>query len=294
MGRSHLEAVRDSLEVVVAAVVDPRPELREEFAEQGLRSYAAVDELLADELVDGVLVAAPTDLHRNLVDLVAGARVPVLCEKPCGLDSAQATECVAIAEAARVPFPIAYWRRYVPELRELRDRIQTGELGELLAVHAGQWDESPPPAFRKRSGGIFVDMGVHEFDEIRWLTACEFETVKAVASRLPETDSESGDVDCGQVLATLSDGGTAFISLGRWHPAGDSCRVEIYGTKATVSSWFLQPSAGDCVFKEALRRQAEDFARFVTTSRGDGATARDAVAALTIAERAAENARLPI
>jgi myo-inositol 2-dehydrogenase/D-chiro-inositol 1-dehydrogenase len=294
MGQTHAEAIQGSADVVVAAVVDPRPEVRQEFAEQGLRSYSTVNELLADALVDGVLIAAPTDLHRNLVELVAGAGVPVLCEKPCGLDSVQATECVAIAEDAKVPFQIAYWRRYVPQLQELRDRIQNGELGEILAVHAEQWDQSPPPpAFRKSSGGIFVDMGVHEFDEIRWLTAREFDTVKAVVSGLPETDSETGDVDCGQVLAALSDGSTAFVSLGRWHPAGDSCRVEVYGTKVTVSSWFLQPSAGGSVFKEALRRQAEDFARFVATSRGDGATALDAVAALTIAERAAENARRP-
>jgi myo-inositol 2-dehydrogenase/D-chiro-inositol 1-dehydrogenase len=291
IGRAHLAAIDGSSKVAVRAIVDPRPEVRDEFGPRGIPIYTDIDELLAAGLVDGVLVAVPTNLHRSLLQVIFDARMPVLCEKPCGLDTTQGNECAAIAESSKVPFQVAYWRRYVPELQELHKRIQAGELGEILAIHADQWDESPPPpAFRESSGGIFVDMGVHEFDEIRWLTGCEFETVKAVHCRVPKDGSETGDADCGEMVATLSDGGTAFVSLGRWHPAGDSCRVEVYGTKATAKSRFLQPTASD-PFIEALRRQVDDFAQLVTTSRGDGATARDAVAALDVAERAAEDAQ---
>ena len=293
MGGIHVEVVQGSTRVDVAAVVDPRPAVREMFATQGLRCYAGTEELLADGDVDGVLIAAPTGRHRELAELVVRAGIPVLCEKPCGLDSAEASECVAAADRARVPFQIAYWRRYVPELQELRHRIRSGELGELLAIHAEQWDESPPRSeFRKNSGGIFVDMGVHEFDEIRWLTGSDLTTVKAVVSGPPVVDPGSGDVDCGHVLSALRGGGTALVSLGRWHPDGDSCRVAVHGTKTTVSSWFLQPLTGDEVFREALTRQVEDFALLVSSSQGAGATARDAVAALVAAEQATESAGL--
>ncbi len=287
MGRTHLEALRASSTVVITAAVDPRREVREDLSAEGVRSYSSAEELLEKETVDGALVSVPTGQHRALVEQLARAGLPVLCEKPCGLSSDQARECVAVTEGARIPFQVAYWRRYVPELRSLRARVMAGELGELLAVHCAQWDAAPPAsAFRAGSGGIFVDMGVHEFDQVRWLTGRDFETLKAVTSGPPAADPESGDVDCAHVAATLTAGATAVVSLGRWHPAGDTCRVEVYGTKGTVSSCFLPPSGGDAVFHEALRLQAEDFARRASDGGSTGATARDAVVALEVAERA--------
>ena len=287
MGRTHLEALKASSKVVVTAAVEPRPEVREELSAQAVHCYSSVEELLEKERVDGTLVAVPTGRHRALVEQLTSAGLPVLCEKPCGLSSNQARECVTVTEGAGVPFQVAYWRRYVPELNSLRARVMAGDLGELLAVHCAQWDAAPPPsAFRGGSGGVFVDMGVHEFDQVRWLTGREFEAIKAVTSGPPAADPETGDADCGHVAATLTGGATAVVSLGRWHPAGDICRVDVYGTKGTVNSCFLPPSGGDAVFHEALRLQAEDFARMVSDGRSTGATARDAVVALEVAERA--------
>ena len=92
--------------------------------------------------------------------------------------------------------------------------------------------------------------------------------------------------DCAQIVAELDGGSTAVISLGRFHPAGDSVKVEVYGTKGTANDWFLHPVGGEAVFHQALRAQAEDFARLVRTGVGTGARAADAVAALRAAELA--------
>ncbi len=288
MGRTHLEALKASSKVVVTAAVEPRPEVREGALSPGSsllllcgRNCWKRKEWTAPWW------RSPQGRHRALVEQLTSAGLPVLCEKPCGLSSNQARECVTVTEGAGVPFQVAYWRRYVPELNSLRARVMAGDLGELLAVHCAQWDAAPPPsAFRGGSGGVFVDMGVHEFDQVRWLTGREFEAIKAVTSGPPAADPETGDADCGHVAATLTGGATAVVSLGRWHPAGDICRVDVYGTKGTVNSCFLPPSGGDAVFHEALRLQAEDFARMVSDGRSTGATARDAVVALEVAERA--------
>jgi predicted dehydrogenase len=77
-----------------------------------------------------------------------------------------------------------------------------------------------------------------------------------------------------------------MVSLGRWHPAGDSCKVEVFGTKGTVSSRFLDPAGGEATFREALRLQAEDFARSVAGAPSVGASVADAIAALRIASLA--------
>ena len=122
-----------------------------------------------------MLIAAPSTLHLSLVRQIAAAGLPILCEKPCGITADQAREAAAIAERHNVKLQVAYWRRFVPALQRLHQRIANGELGALYFVACHQWDGEPPSAqFRVGSGGIFVDMGVHEFDQIRWLTGQEF------------------------------------------------------------------------------------------------------------------------
>ena len=308
MGRTHLAALAGSRQVRVTGLAEPDPATRAAAARPGLPGFATVAELVAAGNLDGVLVAAPTSAHNPIVTEIAAAGLPVLCEKPCGLDTAQAQVCAAAAARAGVLLQVAYWRRFVPELAALRQRIRAGELGRVLAVNCYQWDEAPPgKGFRGASGGIFADMGVHEFDQVRWLTGQEFGPLQ-VAAAGPEADGPSPDgasgpgasepastdPDCAQAVAGLDGGGTALISLVRWHPAGDTCRVEVLGTAGTASVVFLPPGAGDGPFRAALRRQAEDFARVVTTGApGQGASAADAVIALDLAGQAAAQLTAP-
>jgi myo-inositol 2-dehydrogenase/D-chiro-inositol 1-dehydrogenase len=297
MGRTHLAALAGSRQVRVTGLAEPDPAARA-AARPGLPGFATVAELVAAGNLDGVLVAAPTSAHTPIVTEIAAAGLPVLCEKPCGLDAAQAQACAAAAGRVGVLLQVAYWRRFVPELAALRQRIRAGELGRILAVNCYQWDEAPPGAgFRGASGGIFADMGVHEFDQVRWLTGQEFCALQVTAAR-PDAAGEAGpastDPDCAQAVAGLDGGGTALISLVRWHPAGDTCRVEVLGTAGTASVVFLPPGAGDGPFRAALRRQAEDFARAVTTGApGQGASAADAVIALDLAGQAAAQLTAP-
>ena len=207
--------------------------------------------------------------------------VPILCEKPCGITAGQAREAAAIAARHAVKLQVAYWRRFVPALQRLRQRIANGELGALYFLACYQWDGEPPPAqFDASSGGIFVDMGVHEFDQIRWLSGQEFSRLDVAVA------SVSAAPESAQVLCTLSGGSTALVSLGRRFPLGDVCRVEAFGTRDAEDCRFLWPPDGERVFLDALRRQAEAFAAWVRGGEATGATAADAVAALAAAERA--------
>ncbi len=171
MGRTHLRAIAGSELVAVAAVAEPSEQARAGLAGAGLPLHASVSEMLDHSELDGVLIAAPSDQHVRLIGEVAAHGLPILCEKPCGLTSAEASAAAQTAAAAGVPLQVAYWRRYVPALRAARDQIAAGELGGIHLVTCYQWDEGPPAAaFRAHSGGIAIDMGVHEFDQLRWLT----------------------------------------------------------------------------------------------------------------------------
>ncbi|HEX9623330.1 MAG TPA: Gfo/Idh/MocA family oxidoreductase [Streptosporangiaceae bacterium] len=285
MGRTHLAAITGSPEVSAAGVVEPYPS--EELLATGVPVFGSLDELRASVDVDGALMAVPTDQHVAALAEVMGTGLPVLCEKPCGLTSAEARANAELAERTGLVLQIAYWRRFVPSLMGLRRQLLEGELGEILAVNCSQWDLAPPSdAFRNSSGGIFADMGVHEFDQIRWLTGQEFTAMHT--ARTGARGGKQSDPDCAQIVAELDGGSTAVISLGRWHPAGDSVKVEVYGTKGTANDWFLHPVGGEAVFHQALRAQAEDFARLVRTGVGSGARAADAVAALQAGELASE------
>jgi myo-inositol 2-dehydrogenase / D-chiro-inositol 1-dehydrogenase len=287
MGRVHLRALSVSDTVRVVAVAEPSEMSRAALADSGAALHADVTAMLRAGGLDGVLVAAPSTLHLDLVAQLASAGLPILCEKPCGIAASQAREAASIAERHKVKLQVAYWRRFVPALRRLRQRIADGDLGALYFLACYQWDgEPPPPQFRTASGGIFIDMGVHEFDQIRWLSGQEFSRLDAAVASVSADPPVAGDAESAQALCNLSGGSTALVSLGRRFPLGDVCRVEVFGTRDAEDCRFLQSPDGEQMFLEALRCQAEAFAAWVRGGPAEGATADDAVAALQAAERA--------
>jgi myo-inositol 2-dehydrogenase/D-chiro-inositol 1-dehydrogenase len=296
MGRTHLRGLAGSERVAVTAIAEVSEATRRTVPDVGAPVYPGIAEMLDAEALDGVLIVVPTDRHLQVITEVAARGLPILCEKPCGLTVAQTQAAVAETQAAGVPFQVAYWRRYVPSLRALRDQIASGELGTVHLVACYQWDDRPPSdEFRAHSGGILIDMGVHEFDEMRWLTGQDLGSMAAIASglvpgglirRVSGEDRRSADVDGAQVLVELSGGGSGLVSLGRFHPAGDMARAEAFGTKGTVRCDFLDPAEGEQAQLAALRLQAESFADFASGGPCTGATGADAVAALDAATRA--------
>jgi myo-inositol 2-dehydrogenase/D-chiro-inositol 1-dehydrogenase len=287
MGRTHLRALAGSPAVTVSAIVEPLAAARDSLAASGATVFEDLADLLGAGGVDGVLIAAPSDQHAELVARIAAAGLPILCEKPCGLSSRDVADAAGAAARHGVPLQVAYWRRYVPALQELRARIARGELGELHLLASYQWDGHPPAAnFRAHSGGIFIDMGVHEFDQVRWLSGQEIGALSAVASPPVGDGNARVDVDSAQAIVALSGGASGFVSLGRYYPVGDMARVEVFGTRDAAASEFLDPREGDRAQLEALRRQAEGFAEFAAGGPCTGATVADAAAAIDAAERA--------
>lgn len=262
MGRAHLAALQASRRATAVAVVDPVASARERA---GVPAYATVDELLDAGGFDAAIIAAPTDLHVELVTRLAG--VSILCEKPCGLTADDA------ARVAGSILQVGYWRRFVPELVRLRERLP----GEPLLIICHQWDEEPPSAeFSAHSGGIAIDMAVHEIDQVRWLLGQEFTDVAA-----------AGDHDVAVAVARLSGGTVATLTLGRRFPRGDSCWLELFATAGYERVPFMWGATAQDAFLAALAAQADAFADAVAGGERRGATGADAVAALRVAERIA-------
>jgi myo-inositol 2-dehydrogenase/D-chiro-inositol 1-dehydrogenase len=295
MGQTHLRALRESADVTVVAAAEPVDGLRDNVITNfGVKGYASLDDLIDADGIDGVLIVTPSDSHVEVIRTVASAGLPILCEKPCGINAADTKMAQHDVSEAGVALQIAYWRRFVPGLQAIRHRIVDGEFGDVLSLSCLQWDGEPPSAaFRARSGGIFVDMGVHEFDQARWLTGSNFTKLAASASTTITDPEVNDDPDSVQVLAELESGATAFVSLGRHYAGGDMASVEVFGTRDHVLEPFLRPEDGEATQLEALRRQASAFATYARGGACEGATVDDAIAALEAATIATNATKAP-
>ncbi len=289
IGRQHAAAISSSSQVALSAVVDPDPQALASVANAHVAGFEDLDKLLGATEIDAAVVAAPSARHVELVTRLLDAGIPVLCEKPCGLRSTDVLGLSELAARTGVTLQIGYWRRFVPALAQLRSRIAAGELGEIAMVIAAQWDGEPPSdEFRNpaSSGGIVIDMGVHDFDMVRWLTGQEITELRGLASEVTWGDPVPGDPETVNLVARLSGGASAVVSLARRHPPGDLCRLDVLGADRAVTLPYLQPATADAVMREALRAQAEGLAAAIAGDPCGGATVADAAAALLAAERA--------
>jgi myo-inositol 2-dehydrogenase/D-chiro-inositol 1-dehydrogenase len=295
MGRTHLRALKDSTEVTVVAVTEPVVASATQLREQGLAVYPSVEEMLAGSELDGVLIAVPTPQHIDTARKALEAGLPVLCEKPFGLVPEEAREMGKLADDRGLALQIAYWRRFVPELVSLRNDLADGKYGNAHLLVCSQWDEAPPPiAFRHDSGGIYIDMGVHEIDEMLWLLGQDFVEVKAQVFPTTEDPDAENDVDSTQALVMLSGGTSAALSLGRFYEGGDVVSVALFGSKGHTRFDVVSPETGEAPQLQALKLQAEAFARNARGAAPEGTTAEEAARVLEMAHGLTEAAGIAV
>jgi myo-inositol 2-dehydrogenase/D-chiro-inositol 1-dehydrogenase len=295
MGRTHLRALKDSTEVTVVAVTEPVDASATQLREQGLAVYSTVEEMFAGSELDGVLIAVPTPQHIDTARKALEAGLPVLCEKPFGLVPEEAREMGKLADDRGLALQIAYWRRFVPELVSLRNDLADGKYGNAHLLVCSQWDEAPPPiAFRQDSGGIYIDMGVHEIDEMLWLLGQDFVDVKAQVFPTTEDPDAENDVDSTQALVMLSGGTSAAFSLGRFYEGGDVVSVALFGSKGHTRFDVVSPETGEAPQLQALKLQAESFARHARGAAPEGTTAEEAARVLEMAHGLTEAAGIAV
>lgn len=291
MGQMHLRALSTSDRVEVKSVVEPFEATALKLQSLGYQTFSSCKQMINDIQLDGVLVAAPTDKHLEVIIEIAKSKLPILSEKPCGLNPDQAKEAGRVTDMNGVKLQVAYWRRFIPKLREIANKIKDNEIGQVHFINAAQWDEAPPrKEFRLASGGIFIDMAVHEIDQIRWLTQQEVVSSKTLI--FPQTEDSRGDTDSTQSILQMSGGATGLVSLGRFHPGGDLVSAEIFTDKHHEHIAILNPDTGEEPQLAALRLQAASFANWVEGGPQEGATTEDAVAALQVANQLKSNAGL--
>jgi myo-inositol 2-dehydrogenase/D-chiro-inositol 1-dehydrogenase len=199
---------------------------------------AGVDEILADKDVDAVAVCSSTDTHVDLAVQAAKAGKAVFCEKPLSLDLIRVDEVLAAVADAGVPFMVGFNRRFDPAHQAVRDAVRAGDVGEVHLVRITSRDPAPPPIeYVRVSGGIFLDMTIHDFDMARYVTGSEVVEVYARGEvRVDPAIGAENDVDTAVVVLTHADRTITVIDNSREAVYGYDQRVEAFGSAGVAIS----------------------------------------------------------
>ena len=194
--------------------------------------------LLTDPKIDGVIVASSTDTHVEICQAAAKAGKHIFCEKPIALDLEQIDETLAIVKRADVKFQVGFNRRFDVNFMRVREAISAGEIGEPHILRITSRDPAPPPIeYVKVSGGIFLDMTIHDFDIARYLIADEVIEIFAVGGvRVDPKIGEVGDIDTTIITLRFQNGVLATIDNSRKAIYGYDQRVEVFGSKGMVTA----------------------------------------------------------
>lgn len=310
IGLIHADNVLRDPRLQLKYVVDPFPAAAQAVSQSTGAQAVSLDEALADPEVKGVIVASATDTHIEYSVRAVQAGKAVFCEKPMDLDLGRARAAADVLDAPGARIFLGFNRRFDPNFARLRSRLISGEMGPLETLHIISHDPGPPPIeYVKVSGGLFKDMAIHDFDMARWLLGEEPVEVFASTSCLVDPAiGEAGDFDTAKTMLRTASGKLCVISNSRRSGYGYDQRVEAFCSKgmiragnvneSTVEVWTEAGPAGDAFQNFFLARYAdayrEEMTHFADIVEGAPASVdyNDGVAALYLAEAAAESAKL--
>ena len=240
IGKLHIEHLSQNIpEADLVAICSLDTETAESLAERFNIPIVTSDyhTLVTNPKIDAVIVASSTDTHVEICQAAAAAGKHIFCEKPIALDLEQIDETLAIVKEAKVKFQVGFNRRFDKNFMKARESIVSGEIGEPHILRITSRDPAPPPIeYVKISGGMFLDMTIHDFDMARYLINDEVVKVYAIGDvRVNPQIGEEGDIDTAIITLRFQNGVLATIDNSREAVYGYDQRVEVFGSKGMVT-----------------------------------------------------------
>jgi inositol 2-dehydrogenase len=299
-------------EARLPAVSDVSPGLAAQIAEEFdvAEAYEDPREMIASPKVDAVVIVSPTHTHKDLVIAALERGKPVFCEKPLALSLAECREVQEAVSRHNGFFQMGFMRRFDPGYVAGKKQVDEGRIGTPCVFKATSRDPYRPSleyANPASSGGILVDMGIHDFDLARWFMG-DVATVSAIGATLayPEL-GEIGDIDNAIATMVFTNGRLGVIDLTRNGFYGYDISTEVLGTAGTVRIGYIRETpilmmtknsiAHDTVpyfmerFERAYTLQLQDFAQNVLMDREPPVKVADGAEALRVALAATEACR---
>jgi myo-inositol 2-dehydrogenase/D-chiro-inositol 1-dehydrogenase len=259
IGRVHSETVAYTLpEAELVSITDLDHGAAESVAARCRIPTVAQSsrEILADDRVDAVLICSSTATHAELITEAAHAGKHIFCEKPIAHDLEQIDAALDAVGRARVRLQIGFNRRFDANFARVRRAVETGEIGSPRLMHIVSRDPAPPPiSYVKASGGMFLDMTIHDFDMARFLIGQEVEEIYVSGGVMVDPEiGRAGDLDTALMLLRFSNGVLATIDNCRQAAYGYDQRVEILGSRGKISTENCYPNEATISTASEVRR----------------------------------------
>jgi myo-inositol 2-dehydrogenase/D-chiro-inositol 1-dehydrogenase len=239
IGRVHAEHLANRIpEANLVAVSDIFVEAAEKLASdfQIPAAYKDHRRIMEDKTIDAVVICSSTDTHAMMIAEAAAAGKHIFCEKPIDHDLSKIDHVLAAVEQAGVKLQVGFNRRFDPNFQRVREIVAAGEIGEPHILRITSRDPGPPPIeYIKVSGGIFLDMTIHDFDMARFLMGEEVEEIYATGGvRVDPHIGEAGDIDTAIITLRFENGAIGSIDNSRKAVYGYDQRVEVFGSEGVV------------------------------------------------------------
>ncbi|MCL4850438.1 MAG: inositol 2-dehydrogenase [Bryobacteraceae bacterium] len=259
IGKVHAETIAFRIpEAALMAVSDIDAEAADAVARCcGIpRVAAGTAEIFADPAIDAVMICSSTNTHADLIIEAAQAGKHIFCEKPIDHSLEKIDRALDAVHKASVKLQIGFNRRFDPNFARVRRSIATGEIGTPHLLHIISRDPGPPPlAYIKVSGGMFLDMTIHDFDMARFLVGSEVTEVYAAAGVRVDPDiGKAGDVDTAVIVLRFANGVIGTIDNCRQAPYGYDQRVEVLGSLGAIATENCYPNRAVISTAESVRR----------------------------------------
>jgi myo-inositol 2-dehydrogenase/D-chiro-inositol 1-dehydrogenase len=241
IGQVHARTISTHPDAELVLISDPVPGAAARLAGTfGVRYTQDVEDVYAADDVDAVVVCSPTRFHVDQVMASVAAGKAVLTEKPVDLSVDRVDECLAAIKGNEHRVMVGFNRRFDPGVRELKQRVDAGEIGDLRQLTIVSRDPAAPPAaYLDGSGGIFRDMTIHDFDMARFLLG-DFAEVSASGHAFIDEIGEIGDIDTATVTLTTATGAVCTILNSRVCAAGYDQRMEAFGPLGALETTNLR------------------------------------------------------
>jgi inositol 2-dehydrogenase len=304
-------------ETRLVAVADPAGSLAHEVAEQFdvPRHYTDPLALIDEAAVDAVVIVSPTDTHREVVIAAAQRGKPTFCEKPPALSLEEVAAMQEAIARSGTFFQMGFMRRFDAGYASAKKQIEAGRIGTPLVFKSTSRDPFRPSleyANPKSSGGMLIDMGIHDFDLARWFMG-DVGTVATIGATIAYPELATvGDIDNAVASLTFSSGKLGVVDLSRSGIYGYDIATEILGLEGTLKIGYLRETpvmvltknsvAHDTVpyfmerFRDAYTTQLQNFAQNVLQDRAAPITIEDGLEALRIGVAAtrAHQTQMPV
>ncbi|MCC6615863.1 MAG: inositol 2-dehydrogenase [Anaerolineae bacterium] len=258
IGRVHAQTLAQRIPGVdLVAVTDVNDAAAQAVAAEMSVPTVAADfaAILADDSIQAVVICSATDTHTPFIIQAANAGKHIFCEKPISADLKAIDDALAAVERAGVKLMIGFNRRFDPNHQRIKQAIERGEIGIPHLMHIISRDPSPPPvSYIRVSGGLFVDMTIHDFDMARFLLGDVVEVYAAGGVMVDPAIGEAGDIDTAVITLKFANGAIGTIDNSRQAVYGYDQRVEVFGSGGSVSSANWYPDAVTLSTADNVRR----------------------------------------